>query len=1154
MERIGRGLLGSLRAQVRHDIGKLARENPALRQARYPLPRRLLGRLVADRSIWQFLSLYAFVLALALALEWLGNRYFPGRLPGYFGQAPRDFLKDVGSYLIAAQIGLLAIVSVAVGVVTLLSDRSDGSSVNTDIRLYYVESYSYELAVSGVALLVVLTLQLFWPLQHLLHAAGFGGKDYTFKLFLGAFHATWFTFNLALFLQFITTTLRFVEPSTRETLRERYCANEVIPSDAKMRVMRALYYTAPARLFEKKALEEGPNFAFGHHMALGGAPIVEIEMVFPEPGRLADVWFGPLEWVLRRWQSRARSLPRGKGGYGQPVWTGQIAIAATFDDVVQGRSELVLRRDGPALSRFEKWIVRRCLRFERVRVREKDMPTPENFLEQLIDKVVKQIEDSAETGFKAALAEAIKYHRFILAAQNTKDDSGQAFNFAEVGGFFTRPHAEWVHEYRRAFFAAAAKIGSDTAFMDRMSNLAARLVPDDALNFSPRVVERLLDLGIFEVIALEDWLTRRAVIGATSEEVGTSASLAGSDKRAYEDVLVGFVGGWETLAQTLISSFGLERRPGRAKPDEGWRAFSASFSVLQAHLHNTAYFFAAAVWNDDVLGAGRFSDLLLRWLQPFYANLQSSYFLENTVLFTPDLLANDWTTIQSMLAHHVRFTPERMAVGPVSGTVLWEVHADVVCVSGLLALHWYVTGQQPSGTARDAGLRTLKRELRASEGTVLTEMQAKTTFRLLFEFWIRYGLNPRFDDARYSATMDELVRYLTRLATPRMISGRIYGGFGIDGVETLRPTMLGAMAASLPDAGDDGISQLIGDLKTDPIFANDKTVRTFIWTMIQMSQYLADAQSIETYGRAAKAVKPDVDLQAATARLRGIFDAAVNEFRASRKERLRAAPLDESRMEIVRQRMTESLLSIGPWLTCFQHGIERKAGHVAAVESEFGTIDKGSFVMPEMSELSFNELPELFSDVCRNMSADRVWRELYTRPKKKVRVDISKSTERFWKRVFAEAPGVGPAPILIVPYNPLGEEMFAALHRQPGVPLSKYNVVHEKGVPSGGGVGYQGTVEGIRVYAGPNILNEMGLLCSSQSIRSIRYGVIHGESAVADFTFLDGDDLAASRVKLKIAQEVDWSDDIFVEFRFKTASEKPRTKRKATGTHGSEKP
>ena len=337
MAQVGRGLLGSLRAQVQHEIRGLARENRVLRRARYSFPRRLIGRFVVGRSVWQFLCLYGVVLALSLVLEWLGNRYFPGWLPGYARSELRDYLKDVGSYLIAAQIGILAIVSVAVGVVTLLSDRSDGSSVNTDIRLYYVESYSYELAVSGVALLVILTLQLFWPLQHLLHIAGLGGKDYTFKLYLGAFHATWFTFNLALFLQFITTTLRFVEPSARETLRERYCANVVIPRDAKARVMRALYITAPTRIFGKEALEEGPNFAFGHHLSLGERPVVEIETVFADPRRLEDVWLRPLEWVMRRWQGRARKLPRKKGGFGRPVWSGQLAIAATFEGVEQGR-------------------------------------------------------------------------------------------------------------------------------------------------------------------------------------------------------------------------------------------------------------------------------------------------------------------------------------------------------------------------------------------------------------------------------------------------------------------------------------------------------------------------------------------------------------------------------------------------------------------------------------------------------------------------------------------------------------------------------------------------------------------------------------------------------------------------------------------------
>lgn len=176
---LGRGLFGSLKARVNTEIRDLTKQNQTLRRSRYSVPRRLARTLLVNRSIWDFLGTYIAFLLLALVCEWGVDRYDPRLLPGYDAPTLRDFLENVGSYLLAAQVGVLAIVSVAVAVVTLLSDRDDASSINTDIRLYYVESYSYELAVSGVALLIVLTIQLFWPLQHILHAVGLGGRDYS---------------------------------------------------------------------------------------------------------------------------------------------------------------------------------------------------------------------------------------------------------------------------------------------------------------------------------------------------------------------------------------------------------------------------------------------------------------------------------------------------------------------------------------------------------------------------------------------------------------------------------------------------------------------------------------------------------------------------------------------------------------------------------------------------------------------------------------------------------------------------------------------------------------------------------------------------------------------------------------------------------------
>ncbi len=1051
-EPLGRGLCGSLNARVDYEILELAGENLALRRARYSLGRRLLRATVVGRSVAQFLLLYCAVLVVAMLGEWAVGRYIPCRLPKYSDAFEPGFLKDLASYLIAGQIGVLAIVSVAVAVVTLLSERNDGASVNTDIRLYYVESYSYELAISGVALLLVLTVQLFWPVHHIIDAMGMGSADDWFKLALSVLHTLWFCINLLLFLQFITTTLRFVEPNTREALRERYSANEVIPRDAKRRLLRFLYLNAPVHMFGGDALKEGPGITFGYRSSLDDSAKVEITTAFRAPARRVDVRLRPLQWAFARWQKRVRQRPQSRAQFGQSRWDDYLTVTPNFDGALDGRCDLVLRRGEVALTGLEKWVIRRSFRFAPASSRTDDMPTPDNFLEQLVDKLVGQIEQTAATGFRAALDEVIRYHRFILATQNTKDEAGNVFNLAEVGGLFSRPDADWVRQYRRAFVAAADKIGSDTSFIDRLSNLASRLAPKGGLNFSQRVLQTLLELGLHEVVSLEDWVTRRAVIGAAVEP-GASPGLTGSDKRAYENVLIGFVGGWETLAQTLISSLSLERRPSAAAPASQWNAFSKGFPVFETHLHYAAYFLAAAVWNDDALGADRFRDLLLRWPQPFYANLQATYWFQNTLLLTPDLTTRDWPIVHAEVAGRMRFRQEAALPGPVSGVLLWELHSDVVCVSGLVALHWYATGQQPSTIAAEAAILTLRRQKRESDGSDLTATRAKSVFRLLFDFVIRYALNPRFAEGRYSANIDGLVRLLTNLASPRMVSGRIYSGFGIDGFETLRPVLLAAMAANLPIRGDDGVATLVEALKTDPLFASDESVRNFIWTMQQMVKNLDQAQGTEIYVKAAHAFVRELDLTAATACLRTELTSIVTAFDTLRTERLRAAPLDEDRMALVRRRMSEAVMAHGPSLTCFRNYKIRRdtSGTIPTTETEFGVMDKGAFTLPAMSAASFDDVPSIFVDILRTHLSNFVWQELYHRPKRVVPVDISESTDPFWRRVIAEAPSVGPEPMVLVPFAGVGEEVMMA-STLGGEPAG-LNVYRDAAMLSGDGTG-----------------------------------------------------------------------------------------------------
>ena len=186
---VGIGLFGSIRRRVTKELREHARQNLAMQRASYSTLQRLARSLIGGRTLSWFLGWYTVLAFLIVFAELAANRWLPVLLLGWTAKGTKDIIREIGGFFIAGQVGLLAIVSVAVGVVTLISQRDDKSSTNTDVRLYYSESFAYEVVASGSALLLILCAQLFWPLQHVLHAVDFGGADLTFKLALTAVHA-----------------------------------------------------------------------------------------------------------------------------------------------------------------------------------------------------------------------------------------------------------------------------------------------------------------------------------------------------------------------------------------------------------------------------------------------------------------------------------------------------------------------------------------------------------------------------------------------------------------------------------------------------------------------------------------------------------------------------------------------------------------------------------------------------------------------------------------------------------------------------------------------------------------------------------------------------------------------------------------------------
>ena len=223
--------------------------------------------------------------------------------------------------------------------------------------------------------------------------------------------------------------------------------------------------------------------------------------------------------------------------------------------------------------------------------------------------MVSQIEAGSPNGFDDALKEAVDFHAFALDAQNTRSEDGILINLAQVNdGLFVRPDFEWIREYRRAFTAAINKMPSDGWFVHGMNEVVVRLWPSDPEAYPPSVLHNILDLGRHQVVSFEAWVTKRAVLAAPG---AGAPDLAGSDVRAYEDALIHFVTSWEKLEQLIVISYGL-RRSVRAGEEADWKSSAASWPALQAHMRNTAYFLAAAVWNEDLAGSDHFRDLMVR--------------------------------------------------------------------------------------------------------------------------------------------------------------------------------------------------------------------------------------------------------------------------------------------------------------------------------------------------------------------------------------------------------------------------------------------------------------------------------------------------------------------------------------------------------------
>lgn len=361
------GWTGSINRFARREVRNQFRNSQTARQARYGYLHLLLQAFFRIGTFGRFIGLYLVFDFMLIIIEVFFTSLTPTNMQRWLELrqplGSSELLLSISSYLIGAQVGVLGVISLALALVTLIAQRENSS---TDIKVYYHESFAFELVASCTALLAVLCAQLLWPTRTFLNWIGVGTDVQVFKFGLLYLHLWWLLINIAGLAHFVATTFGFVQQSERERLRQRYTANVVLPLDLIKRLRQQLYTTARTDLISDGAGDKRPSVTFGLDY---GTPFeVEVRSVFTRPVALHDVRMKWVRWALCRWAERStkaatagNATPAGLRHQEPHIW-----FTPHMDGHLVGPVSWCRRRGGVPLDRIERLVLRYAFRFRSI--------------------------------------------------------------------------------------------------------------------------------------------------------------------------------------------------------------------------------------------------------------------------------------------------------------------------------------------------------------------------------------------------------------------------------------------------------------------------------------------------------------------------------------------------------------------------------------------------------------------------------------------------------------------------------------------------------------------------------------------------------------------------------------------------------------------
>lgn len=365
-------LVGSIEQEANHELGEHQRTNPTLLKYKRPLSQRYLRRFFSEPTIFAFIAVYVSIVLVC----WVDGFLFSKLGLNLSILSPPSWAtEEIGKDLLMVQITALGLLfPIAISLVTMLMQGNVTASTGHHIRVYYSESLAFQVGAGCISLSIVLMAYIFITEQNISflidsieslldrclpwclgeRISSILSKPELVAYILPVVHLWWITVNFIALWYFLKTSLSFVQHEQRSQLRKQYVANVALPNEIKSRIL--------VNKFTGEYKEDRLYFGF---YGVRDGYITEAQKLLSGTYILADVWMRPLLWVCERWERRLNESDgqEGDDDNSSNILSFPLLPGCTYS----GNTVLCYRRNGPDLTRTEKWIVNNCFRFKRVR-------------------------------------------------------------------------------------------------------------------------------------------------------------------------------------------------------------------------------------------------------------------------------------------------------------------------------------------------------------------------------------------------------------------------------------------------------------------------------------------------------------------------------------------------------------------------------------------------------------------------------------------------------------------------------------------------------------------------------------------------------------------------------------------------------------------